>query len=132
MIKTWRDFIPSKRDKLGLNNSTVDNSSLIKKATFSLIGDDKPYIHIDSLYSRVKDQADKYGVYCPSWVIFVDTVRILYPMQGEWIFLVSIKETLDILQNKLSRRNLQIKNLKKRLKDIEDNMWRYSLEYPED
>jgi hypothetical protein len=53
----------------------MDNKELLKKAIFGLIADNVKKIDLNTLYSRIKDQADKYGVYYPAWSIFIDTLR---------------------------------------------------------
>ncbi len=51
--------------------------SLINSSTVGLIGDGMKSIHLDALYGRVEDQADRVGTYAPSWAAFIGELRSL-------------------------------------------------------
>jgi len=64
---------------------------LVKEATRGLIGDGATEINMDTVESRVRDQADRFGVFYPSWPTLVGATRNVYGKDS----IVPVDESTD-------------------------------------
>jgi len=55
----------------------LTHQDLIKEALYGPMGDGTKEMFAGSIYERVKDQADRFGVFAPSWPAFIDALRSL-------------------------------------------------------